>query len=118
MKQTIVLNREAYSRIAVLQSLYWLTDRAYVFVEKVTQSEYVVELTSKDPKVSVEELVGEFKNTLLDFELRAAINRETSSIRKIVAAKAFASGQSLDDAPPGSPNDPVLTGQAWSPLAG
>jgi His-Xaa-Ser system protein HxsD len=54
-------------------------------------------------------IIGDFENALLDAQLRVEISRETSQIRELIVAKAFAEGDLLDDAPVGDWRDPVGT---------
>ena len=55
----------------------------------------------------ITDFLGEFCNSLLDFELRRQVERETSSIRQLVLAKAFSESGVLEDDPPGTVADPV-----------
>ncbi len=49
----------------------------------------------------------DFKNALLDQQVRQDLSRETSTLRELIVAKAFAEGNFLDDPPVGDAGDPV-----------
>lgn len=64
--------------------------------------------TLDNPKPGkIDDFLGEFCNSLLDFELRRQVEIETSSIRQLVLAKAFSESGVLEDEPPGTVTDPV-----------
>ena len=64
-------------------------------------------LDNPAPK-TLDELASEFRNALIDSELRIQVQRETSGVRELLLAKAFAEAGVLESSPPGSFNDPVL----------
>jgi hypothetical protein len=66
-----------------------------------------VRLAGKLGKDSLDRIVGEFENALLDHQLRFEIARETTTIRELIVAKAFAEGNALEDHPVGDDRDPV-----------
>lgn len=53
------------------------------------------------------EIEGEFRNALLDYELRRQVDAQTGRVRDLLVAKAVAEAGTLDDPPPGTGNDPV-----------
>jgi hypothetical protein len=69
------------------------------FKSKTPKSDLVVE--------TLEEVAGDFLNSLLDHQLRRDIESETGQIRELLVAKAFAEAGVLEDTPPGDPGDPV-----------
>ena len=61
-----------------------------------------------NPKpISIDCVVGDFCNSLLDFELRRQIDTETAPIRELILAKAFSESGVLEDEPQGTIADPV-----------
>lgn len=103
----VQVDGKVYDRDVLLRALYWYTDRAYILV-KSTEIGYEVCFTKKpNTTVSIQEVAGEFMNTLLDQSIRHQINRETGRIRELIVAKAFAEGNLLEDPPPGDDRDPV-----------
>jgi His-Xaa-Ser system protein HxsD len=112
---TIRLDPRVYSREAVLRACYWYTNVAYIHVPESADDRLTVHITLKQrvatlehPKPSsIDEIVGEFCNSLLDFELRRQVEAETAGVRQLILAKAFSESGVLEDEPPGSIDDPV-----------
>jgi His-Xaa-Ser system protein HxsD len=109
------LNPHFYSKEAILKASYWFTDRAYIHVPESSADELIVCIRLKataptldNPKeISIEDVVGEFCNSVLDFELRRQVDTETASLRQLILAKAFSESGVLEGEPPGSVADPV-----------
>jgi len=109
---SIDLNESVYSRDAVLRTAYWFTDRCYLYIARPSPGLFRVQFKLKGLKPDVaaetlDEIAGEFLNSLLDHQLRHDIESETGHIRELLVAKAFAEAGVLDDSPPGYPGDPV-----------
>jgi His-Xaa-Ser system protein HxsD len=115
---TLVLDPVQFSRDAALRAAYWFSkDLNIEFPAPMGESTYTVVLAARvtvptldDPSPRpLGELVAEFQNALIDAELRVRVQKETSTIRELLIAKAFAEAGVLEDGPPGSFNDPVLS---------
>lgn len=112
---TIYLDSRIYSKQAILKASYWFTDVAYITFPECPGHKLAVEIKLKstqpsleNPKpISVENLIDEFCNSVLDFELRHQIDVETAPVRQLILAKAFSESGVLEDEPPGSVADPV-----------
>lgn len=106
-----------YHKSAVLRTCYWFTDRCYLFVTRTGPDSLDVHIRAKtgDAGPHLDEVAGEFANSLLDFELRRQIDEQTGKIRELLVAKAVAQVGTFDDPPPGSANDPVDDHIAASP---
>ncbi len=106
-----------YSRRALLRACYWFTDRCYIFVTPADGG-FNVEIRPKKQDATMEDdIIGEFQNALLDYQLRQDVDEQTGKIRELLIAKAIAEAGTLDDLPPGDASDPiVLQGKAESPL--
>lgn len=96
-----------YSLGAVHRAAHWYTDRAFVVVGHAGNNVFSVRMTPKVPALRLDEIIGEFGNSLLDAQLRLEIANETARIRELIVAKAFAEGDLLDDQPTGDWRDPV-----------
>jgi His-Xaa-Ser system protein HxsD len=111
----IYLNSRIYSKEAVLKASYWFTDVAYITFPECPDHNLAVEMKLKstqpsldNPKpISIESLIAEFCNSVLDFELRHQIDVETAPVRQLILAKAFSESGILEDEPTGSVGDPV-----------
>jgi His-Xaa-Ser system protein HxsD len=112
---TIYLDPRIYTKEAILRACYWFTDIAYIRVPESADDRLAIRIDLKQtgptlahPKpTSISEFLGEFCNSLLDFELRRQVEAETAPIRQIILAKAFSEAGVLEDEPPGSIADPV-----------
>jgi His-Xaa-Ser system protein HxsD len=114
---SVILNLDPtiYSRDALLRASYWFTDRAYIRFLEPSENRLCLQIEVKHPQATLEnprptkidELSREFLNSALDFELRRQIEKETSSVRQIILAKAFSESGLLEDTPPGTVADPV-----------
>jgi His-Xaa-Ser system protein HxsD len=111
------LDPRIYSREAILRACYWHTRIAHIHVPESSDGRLVIHIKLKQPvptlanpkPISIEEVVGEFCNSLLDFELRRQVEAETAPVRQLVLAKAFSESGVLEDDPPGTVADPVET---------
>lgn len=112
---TIRLDPRIYSREAILRACYWYTSIAYILLPESPDERFVVHITLKqrvptleNPKpITIEEFIGEFANSLLDFELRRQVEAETAPVRELIVAKAFSESGVLEDQSPGAIADPV-----------
>jgi His-Xaa-Ser system protein HxsD len=112
---TIRLDSRVYSKEAILRAALWLTDLAYVYLDESSDERFVVQVRLKAITASlnnprpprVEDVVGEFCNSLLEFELRRQVETETAAIRQLILAKAFSESGILEEDPPGNFGDPV-----------
>jgi His-Xaa-Ser system protein HxsD len=103
----LLVDETVYSREAVLRACYWFTDRAYLFVSRPSPNRLLVSIRAKPGGAPLDTIAGEFANALLDHQVRQDIERETSRVRELIVAKAFAEGSLLDDPPVGDDRDPV-----------
>jgi His-Xaa-Ser system protein HxsD len=110
------LDPRIFSREAILCAGYWFTDVAFVQISpSSTDNRICVELRLKQTKptltspecAQLDDVVGEFCNSLLDFELRRQVEVETAGIRQLVLAKAFSESGILEEEPPGALADPI-----------
>lgn len=112
---TIYLDPRIYSKEAIIRACYWFTGVAYIRVPESPEDRLAVRIELKqttptlaNPKrPSINDFLGEFCNSLLDFELRRQVESETAPIRQIILAKAFSESGVLEDEPPGGIADPV-----------
>lgn len=112
---TISLSANFYSKESLLKAAYWLSNRAVVHVPESDDGKFIVIIKLKqttptldNPKQqNIEDLVDEFCNSIIDFELRHKVEIETAQVRQIILAKAFSESGVLEEEPPGSILDPV-----------
>ena len=112
---TIRLDPRIYSREAILRASYWHTNTAYIVLPESSDESLILKIRLKqsgpsleNPKpITLAEFVGEFCNSLLDFELRRQVEAETATVRQLILAKAFSESGILEDEPSGTIADPV-----------
>ena len=69
--------------------------------------------TLADPRPKrIDEVLSVFFDTLNDSQLRVDIQAETAQVRELIIAKAFSESGVLEDAPPGTFEDPVESKKA------
>jgi His-Xaa-Ser system protein HxsD len=111
----LLVDETVYSREAVLRACYWFTDRAYLFVSRSGPERLLVSIRAKAGGAYVDTMAGDFANALIDQQVRQEIERETSRVRELIVAKAFAEGNLLDDPPVGDDRDPVEVARSQPP---
>jgi His-Xaa-Ser system protein HxsD len=90
-----------YPTDAILRTCYWLTERAYFYLEPRGGDAIEVTLISKaDISADTNELAWEFLESLVDQCLRLQINAETRAVRELIVAQAFAEVDLIDDRGP------------------
>jgi His-Xaa-Ser system protein HxsD len=115
LSATIRLDPRIYSKEAILRTCHSFTDIAYVHLPESQDGRLVVHVRLKQnsptlakPKLArIEDIVGEFCNSLMEFELRRQVSAETAPVRELILAKAFSESGILEDEPPGTISDPV-----------
>ena len=115
LSATIRLDSRVYSKEAILRTCHWFSEIAYIHLPDSPDDKFVVDVRLKpvsptlaNPKPArIEEVVGEFCNSLLEFELRRQVQAETAPVRELILAKAFSESGILEDEPHGTISDPV-----------
>ena len=114
MQVSFSLDKAIYTKEAILKACYWFSRDLFFQVSARESSFDVVASirttvpTLEQPKVhKVDEFVPELLNAFVDFQLRVEIQSETSAIRELIVAKAFAEAGILEDLPPGAFEDSV-----------
>ena len=112
---TLRLEPRLYSREAILRASYWGSATAHIYSPESNDESLVVRIKLKIEKPTLEQpnplkihdFLGQFLNSLNDFELRRQVETETAPIRQMILAKAFSESGLLEDEPPGDTQDPV-----------
>jgi len=88
------INRENYEKAAILATSYKFTDKAYIFINPMSESIVGVSFKAKeDCKESLSCIVDKFCNELIDEQLRLEVEKEYKDIRNELVKKAFSSIQ-------------------------
>jgi His-Xaa-Ser system protein HxsD len=86
----IVVDTEVYGRHAVLRACYAFAGYCYVWLELEDRAKMKLSFKCKSNKYNIEQLKGEFANSLVDFALRQEIEAKTNSIRSVIVRTALA----------------------------
>ena len=95
---TLTVDPLVYRLSAVKKAAYRLGDRCFVRIEQLPGGGIRVGLTAKSEKVPLHALEGEFRNELLDQDLREIIAEETGRVRNLLLAHAFSGVSPTDPA--------------------
>ena len=78
-----------YARESLFRACYQFTDRCYLFLRPDGEHGIVVEIRRKPESASMNGVLGDFSNELLNQQVRTDISRETRAIREMIVAQAF-----------------------------
>jgi His-Xaa-Ser system protein HxsD len=87
-----------FSIEAVIRSAYKLTDRCFTFVEKSSarDTETTVYLVGRSKSADLSALALEFRNELVDQQLRCQLEAQFKDVRTLITAQAFSEGNLVD----------------------
>jgi His-Xaa-Ser system protein HxsD len=106
----IFLNVSLYSKDAIFKCLYWYTDRFNISISFLDKETYRISLSPLSNKQLTEDeaipILEKLGKDFIDFNLRDIVTKETQTIRELLTAKAFSTGE-FDELPPGEVSDPV-----------
>jgi His-Xaa-Ser system protein HxsD len=115
------LDKAIYSKEAILKACYWFAKDLTFQIEsqdnifEVVASVRTTVPTLEQPRIyKIDEFVPDLLNAFVDFQLRVEIHKETSTVRELIVAKAFAESGILEDLPPGAFEDSVGSQQPQS----
>ena len=97
---------------AVKKAAYRLSDRCRARIELGPDNGIQVWLRAKSEDLSPEVLEGDFRNELLDQELREEIAEETERVRNLILAHAFSGLPMTDTDDADYRNDPLGIGRS------
>ncbi|GJM64947.1 His-Xaa-Ser system protein HxsD [Persicobacter diffluens] len=109
-KLAVTVSDNEYKEAVVLKCFYWYSKECVVDFSKKEGEQYEVVLTKKEGEISdglFAYLSNKIKQDLYDYKLRDLVQDETSLIRELLIAKAFANSDDFDNPPPGEVSDPV-----------
>jgi radical SAM pair-associated protein len=90
LARAIRVDTGVFSLSAIKKAAYRFSDRFYVEVDSVGGLEATVRLSAKPGRVAdMDAATGEFRNELLDQDLRERIRAETEGIRRLLLAHAL-----------------------------
>jgi His-Xaa-Ser system protein HxsD len=86
-----------FDKAAVFKAAYWMTDRVYLYFlpssgERELKTLQIEVRPKALGKATAEQLAREFANSLIDFQTRQIVLRETSGSRDVLLHRAFGEG--------------------------
>ena len=110
----VKVSKSLYSKEVLLKTAFGFTDKAFIHLEQ-DEASWIV---SWKPRAEQEIDEGEFENELISQSLREELLEQTSDLRRIILARAFASTVMDDnqvDHPVSVPiNAPAISEEAGS----
>lgn len=93
----VELDASVYRPTAIKKAAYRFGDRAFVTLAQTSPSTVAVTLALKPTcQAQAAELEGDFRNEVLDQELREVVATETEGIRRLILAQAFSKTSLLE----------------------
>ena len=91
--QTIryIIDETIYPLDAIYGASYLFVDRCFLFFNRVEDQKIEIHMKSKGSGASLEDLLGEFCNELLNQVIRFRLGESTAKIREYYMARAFLS---------------------------
>lgn len=111
---TIQFDEKVCRLTAIKKAAYRFGGRCFVRIELRDGGRADVTLTPKRPEMELPVIAGEFRNEVLDQELRELVAEETLGVRNLLLAQAFSATSLVDaDGETGDPShDPLAIGIA------
>ena len=88
-ERTLSVDTDLYSLGALFRACYAFTDRCYLFLRDVAPGRVAVVFRKRQSPKTLEALVEEFANELINQRLRAQLEEETRAVRERIVAQAF-----------------------------
>lgn len=92
----VELDLSVYRLDAIKKAAYRFGGRCFTSIELPEASTARVTLTPRGGPELLEQLAGEFRNEVLDQELREVVAKETEAIRNLIVVQAFSKTSLLD----------------------
>lgn len=88
-ERSLTVDRELYSIRALFRACYAFTDRCYLFLRDAEPGLVTVVFRKRQSPKTLDALIEEFANELINQGLRAQLEEETRPIRERIVAMAF-----------------------------
>lgn len=87
----ITIEKELYSKVAVVAACYKFTDKLYLFQQNTSDNDNHLEVIAetKDGHPIQEDVVKRFCNELIDQQVRYNMNQQFGHIRDLIVEEAF-----------------------------
>ncbi|MGC1630753.1 MAG: His-Xaa-Ser system protein HxsD [Gelidibacter sp.] len=105
-KIVISIQDSLYSSAVIHKCFYWYSSKFDIDITKKENS-FIVTIMNIPADLDREALLSTIRKNLIDFNTREIINKETSDIRTLLVAKAFANEDDFEEPPMGLLDDTV-----------
>lgn len=95
-KYSFEIDGRAFRLSAIKKAAYRFGDRCFVTIETLDEKRVVITFQPKRANFSIDVLEGEFRNEVLDQDLREIVAEETEGIRNLLLAQAFSKTSLID----------------------
>ncbi len=85
----IEISDKTYCKEAVLECSYVFTDRCWVRITHSAGSTIKIRLEARHKNISLQGVVKEFRNALIDYQLRVDLEQKMRPLRELIIKKAF-----------------------------
>lgn len=91
-ERKLTVDTEIYGEEALFRACYAFTDRCYLFLRDRGPSAVTVVFRKRQSPRTLDVLVEDFANELINQRLRVLLAAETKSVRELIVTQAFAEG--------------------------
>lgn len=102
----VTINSNLYHSEIIHKCLYWYSNKFNINIELIGDH-FEITMVSISQDLNIKDIEADLRRDLIDFKTRDIISKETSNIREMLIAKAFANDDEFDEQPPGDISDPV-----------
>jgi His-Xaa-Ser system protein HxsD len=88
-ERQLTVELQLYGQEGLLRACYAFTDRCFIFLREAGPSKVTVVFRKRKSAKTLDALVEEFANELIDQSLRAQLAAETQNVRQLIVAQAF-----------------------------
>ncbi len=104
---TVIVHKTLYPADVLFGTAFGFLDRAYLHLDVQDADRIKVEIEARPgTRFSLDELVGEFKNELVNQALRVKLAKQTEKVRTMIVGRAIADAIPVEGAP--APAVPAL----------
>jgi His-Xaa-Ser system protein HxsD len=89
-ERQLTIDTSLYGAEAVFRACYAFTDRCYLFLRPAGPAQIVVIFRKRQSPNTIDVLVSEFANELVNQRMRVHLAAETKAVREQIVAQAFA----------------------------
>lgn len=95
-KHSFEIDGRAFRLSAIKKAAYRFGDRCFVTIETVDEKRVLITFQPKRADFAIDVLEGEFRNEVLDQDLREIVAEETEGVRNLLLAQAFSKTSLID----------------------